>query len=190
MIHNSMRNIISSFKNVTRCRNSLYVVDIDDTLFYYPNLGKKWWNQMVNHKTTHEKKTLKQAEHELFYEWENIIPNSEPQYTDEKGSKQFFDDCLKMNNDVIFLTARHDRLFDITKKHVNELYPEIDYPIYFSNEKNKGDKLKEILNKDFKDIKYDEIHFIDDLVRNCYDVQNVIPTVKTYLFNFKINTTM
>jgi hypothetical protein len=176
------RFLISSFKSVLRKENSLYVIDLDDTLFYYPNLGKKWWNERMEYKMTYENKTFKQADHELFYDWEAEVPKSQAVYTDEIESKKLFEDCKSLNSDVIFLTARYDRLEEITKKHINQLYPNLNYPVFFSNEKPKGEKLREIFNEKKIDNKYETIHFIDDLTRNCSSISKEFPNANTYLF--------
>lgn len=175
--------IINTFDKINISFNSLYVIDLDDTLFYYPNLGRKWWDKTFKQKlekygceSTADLKTLE--------EWEKIIVNSIPHHVDEKGFKNLMNHCDNTNSHIVFLTARNERTIELTHNHVRELYPNHGYEIYFANGKFKGKKMYEILNEySINYTEFDNIHFIDDSLTNCNHVKEMHPHINVYHFN-------
>ena len=182
----SVFNKISNFKDILFHCNSLIVLDIDDTVFHYPNLGKTWWNDSINNKMHDKKLSFNDADKELFIEWETIIEKQEPIHTDKKGLTDLIKHSYSLNNDIIFLTARYDRIKNITLDHLENILPgnlhfKLNNNVYFCNGKPKGQYLNHLLaTKYTKD--YNNIIFIDDMEKNLKSVSQYNPTVINYLF--------
>lgn len=180
----SKHKIINTFDKINKSYNSLYIIDLDDTLFYYPNLGKKWWNESYKQKLE-QYRCEKYSNLKTLEEWEIKIVNSIPNHIDINGFNNLIDHCNNTDSNIIFLTARNERTIDITYNHVKELYPNNNYDIYFANGNYKGNKIDEILNNYNNNYKiYDNIHFIDDCIFNCNDVKDKHPHINVYQFIF------
>lgn len=186
----SVYNKISNFKDILHKCNSLIVLDIDDTIFHYPKLGKKWWINSINYKMLHKKLSFNDADRELFMEWESIIKNHKPIHTDEHGFTELINHCYLLNNDIIFLTARYDRIKEITINHLEQILPNnlhlnLNNNLHFCNGISKGQYLYNLLTTKYKK-DYKNIIFIDDMEKNLKSVSQYNPTVINYLFEKNI----
>lgn len=164
---------INNFNNIKILNeNTLYVFDIDETLMVYENLDKNWWNNMK--KDNDEIKVLE--------EWEKCIKNKEPKHTHNDSFQTLLNNINK--NNIICLTARQDKIKDLTEKHLEQIGI-TNIPVYYTNGFCKGKLLQEII-KDYKDIK--NIIFVDDLIKNLYSVNKVFHNtdynVNCYHFNY------
>ena len=64
LIKNELK--ISNFKDISYQCNSLIVLDVDNTIFYYPNLDQKWWINSINDKMLHKKLSFNDADREFL----------------------------------------------------------------------------------------------------------------------------
>lgn len=173
-----MYNSIKRFSEILSISNGLYVFDIDETFMVYRGITDLWWKKKFNYLLNIH--TIEQAEIEMDKIFGKIIHKELPNPTDIKGFKDIEEKSKKLNNDIIFLTARPEKYREITLKHLSYIYPGIDYKVYFSKEK--GNKLKEILESSNK--KYENVVFVDDKKYNIIDVLEKNPIVKCYKFNY------
>lgn len=171
---------IKTFKEIALHKNSLIILDIDDTTLKYNKINKQWWTDTFNkYYKIHNDYEL--ADEQSNLEWITYIQNTMPLHTDNIGIKYLFDECDKLNCSVIFLTARNSELHEITIKHL-QIIGINDVPIYFTNGQNKGHMLKNILNCKYKHA--EKIIFVDDLEENIIDVKNEIQQTECYLFAY------
>lgn len=170
---------ITKFSEMIILNNSLYVFDIDETFMVFKNITDKWWAKKINEylKYYGDNKKAQLKMNELFYK---IITKEHPKPTDLKGFKNLETVSNKINNDIIFLTARSEQYKELTLKHLNYVYPNINHDVYFS--KKKGLKLKEIIENSKK--KYDKIIFVDDKQYNIDNVLQILPNTLCYKFNY------
>ena len=172
------RKVIHNFNQVYRDNNSLYVIDIDETILYYKNLNKTW----LDNKKNELLKKYKSIEilDRLYQLWEIELHNNYPLATDYYGINNLINYCLNNNSDVILLTARNKRVENITKNHVDQIL-EYKLPIFFAGGRSKGKILKNIINR-YYPYYYKNIYFIDDLEENCVSVEKEIPNIIPYLY--------
>ena len=178
--------IISNFKEVPLIKNTLYILDIDETTLYYEGMNYKWWEKtMIEMIKIYD--TFEEAEYETHDLWYKVINNIEPVITDNEGFfklKNFVE--TKTNGcKMIFLTARPIKYKDITLKDLKNNIEKFNYPVVFfdSYPDNKGIILQKFL-KENKET-YDKINnkiFIDDLEKNIKNVLEVYPETKCFQF--------
>ena len=177
---NMNRQIIHNFNQVYRKHNSLYVIDIDETILYYKNLNKEWFDDKKNALSEYyQRKNIMNKVYDL---WEKELYKVNPIPTDYHGINNLIHYCIHNNSKVILLTARNKRVEDITKDHVNDIL-KYDIPIFFAGGKSKGKMLKKIINK-YYSYPYENIYFIDDLEENCESVKDEIHNIITYLYRY------
>ena len=169
---------IDNFSYITTISNGLYVFDIDETFMVFKNMSDLHWEieQKKLMKIYNDPLKVEKMMEDFFY---NILKTYKFKSTDLDGFKKIEKQNKIFNNDIIFLTARPERYRDITINHLQTMYPGINYPVYFSDQK--GDKLNEILEASEK--KYEKIVFVDDKEFNLEDVNNKVKNVKCYKFN-------
>ena len=139
---------ITKFNQIDIIPNSLIVLDIDETIIKFDNINKKWW------RNTFDK----------YYSLTQDYDNADNLSLDEWISYVNKHDC-----DLIFLTARNASLKDITHLHLNKVNLSVDgNKIYFN--RNKGDELFSIANKDYSHIK--NIIVVDDVEHNLTDIKD------------------
>lgn len=167
---------INKFKDIKIIPNSLFIIDIDDTLIKFENINFSWWINIIN-KYFLITKNIDQSEKLANDEWINVIKTKKPFLVDNYIYD--FINKLKLNNcKIILLTARDKRLKKMTELHlskVNLLFNDIYY------NKNKGQELKKILkilNKNF-----DDIIIVDDRVFNLIDIKKEL---KDYNYNIHL----
>ena len=158
-------NSISKFSMINIVKNSLIVLDIDDTILTYNNINNHWWH----HKHREYKNMFdnhSDVDNYILNEWENELYKSTPLHTDEEGLVNLIINAQIHNCNIICLTARKKIHDTITYKHLNEL--NINFPIYFSEGSNKGEILENIINNYYSN--YKNIIFVDDQLKNLRNV--------------------
>ena len=173
-------NVINDYTQIRLIKNSLIIFDIDDTIIKFPELGKNWWKTTFdNYYKLHQ--NFDKADILTLEEWIQNIKIMKPEMIRKESFIKFFDKALENNCKIIFLTARNEKLKDLTLQHLlhcEVITKENFHNVYFSE--NKGDKLKKILqNPEYSNIK--NIIFIDDLDRNLKDVYNAL------YFDYNVN---
>lgn len=140
---------IRNFGQVPIRENTLYIIDIDNTVLYFP--------QMMH---TH-----------TFEEWRAHILNAVAHPTDPVHFLNFLEDVQSRNSSVYFLTARDDDLHEATLRHLHDIGVK-DPVVHYKGNVTKG----EYISKHF--IGFDSILFIDDLDANIDSVHPSISCFK------------
>lgn len=177
---------INKYEQIKIIPNSLIVLDIDETLIRFENIDKNWWNvefAKINIITNNEVLTEKM----LLNEWLNIVSNSKPLLVDN-CIHEFVENAKQNGCKIILLTARNNKLFELTLKHLQEVNLNFTH-VYFNE--NKGDELLRIINEEFT--KYNNIIVVDDLIKNLNDIEEKIKTFNDsntnlylHMYNMKI----
>jgi predicted secreted acid phosphatase len=159
-----MINPIQSFSQIPVIPKSLVVLDIDETVLTYANLSKKWWIDEINR---HYLQTCNYADAEkmALSVWKQLVPSAIPISLDTHNRRQFVENAIAQGCQLIFLTARHPDLWEITQNHLNQIGNYNGERIYY--DENKGTKLVEIIevHNEFKNI-----IVVDDLMRNLNSI--------------------
>jgi 2-hydroxy-3-keto-5-methylthiopentenyl-1-phosphate phosphatase len=161
---------IKSFTQIIVIPNSLVVLDIDETVIKYDSINQKWWrtnfDALYDDHKDHDK-----ADKLVLDRWLNHIHKNLPEHTDTTGFDWLLNQIKINNSDLIFLTARTGDLKAITEHHLSHLKIH-NTEIYFSEGRNKGVVLNEILQRDYPN--KDQIIFADDMEYNLDDVKTEI----------------
>ncbi len=162
----NMVHEIQSFSQIPVIPGSLVVMDIDETVLTYTHLSKKWWREEMNR---HYLQTgnYADAEKKALSVWKQLIPSAIPISLDTHNRRQFIQEAVAQQGcQLIFLTARHPDLWEITQTHLNQIGIYNGERIYY--DENKGKKLVEIIETlgEFKNI-----IVVDDLMRNLHSIR-------------------
>ena len=106
-----------------------------------------------------------------------VITSEFPTGTDVEGFWELHRWCEQSNGKVIFLTARPEKIREITENQLKSVYEGLNPEVHFASDK--GTKLKE-LSKD-----WENIVFVDDKIHNLTDVKALNPEVSCYQFEPK-----
>lgn len=174
---------INDYSQIKIIPNSLIVFDIDETIIKFPELGKNWWKNKFNHYyaiyNDYDKADISALE-----DWIEHVKINKPEMINKDSFIEFFNSSLDNNCKIIFLTARNEKLKDLTLQHlihVDVINHNKVYDIYFNE--NKGEELEKILSKE----EFNDILFIDDLEENLKDVSNHLYdkyNLNLYHFNY------
>jgi hypothetical protein len=162
LAHSAKYAAITAFKDVHVPAGSLVVLDIDDTVLYFKELGRQWWAKREREWTaTHG---YAHAREQVMREWIDGAHVYKPILTDEEFPK-FMCRALDVGAHIVFLTARSADLRALTELHMASCGIEVEpEQLYFSREK--GAALKQIVrNKGFS-----KVVFIDDMTHNIESV--------------------
>ena len=158
---------ITKFNQIDIIPNSLIVLDIDETIIKFDNINKKWWRNTFD-KYYSLTQDYDNADNLSLDECISYVTVTEPKLVDDEIYR-WFDSINKHDCDLIFLTARNASLKDITHLHLNKVNLSVDgNKIYFN--RNKGDELFSIANKDYSHIK--NIIVVDDVEHNLTDIKD------------------
>ena len=154
---------LSSFRDVEIPHNSLVVLDIDDTVIKFEEMGRNWWAQ----------KEAEVGREETMRIWVENAHVFNPVLTEPKMVPEFIDRVCEAGAHLIFLTARSAELKTLTEFHLRSCGINTDIQkIYYSQDK--GECLKSIvLTGGFK-----QVVFIDDMEHN---IEAVLNSLKMYV---------
>jgi hypothetical protein len=107
-----------------------------------------------------------------YKDWLDIIHSNIPKMLDEIQFNKLMERVINTGSKIVIITARHNRLEELTIKHLLDCNINIS-DVYYSNKK--GDTVNQI-----KRLHNGPIIFIDDVIRNINDVKNKNPEVTTY----------
>lgn len=182
---------INNFSLIPLLKNTIYVIDIDETLFYYEGINEKWWDHTIS-AMTKIYDTYEEADKQAEEIWYKLISKITPILTDPEGFlklRQFITN-KKNNCHLFFLTARLEKYKEITEIDMNSIIPKFNYPIlYFKSlEDNKGVILKNYLNENSENplifSNFNNIIFVDDREKNLKNVSEELPQTKCFLYNY------
>lgn len=138
---------ISSFDSLPRQENTLYVLDIDETIL------------------THERSYHSYSSHE---EYEKSIAEEIPIPCDKEGLNRLYEDCLKNGSKIVYLTARYETIRKETEDELRKLFPwTCVEDIYMSNGWTKDVPMNIVL----RDHKHERCIFVDDRDYNLTDIK-------------------
>ena len=178
---------ISSISEVHKTPDSIYAIDIDDTILYYEHLPETWWTELTEKISSYpaNANALATDNSQILSIWESIIKISVPTAINPKEFMQLVEYCKTHNSHLVLLTARYTRLDSITREHIKILFPDYHPEIIFCSNENKGLKLRQAygyIDMSIDVNKYNHLYFIDDKQYNIDDVISEYPMAKTYLF--------
>ena len=176
----SMIRQINTFSQIqiSQCEKTLCIFDIDDTIMGYNEFNHTYFGERINYyKNIHKSHIL--AIDFAVSDWIEKIEQSTPHHMDEYGYNDIINRIIKSNSQYFFLTARNPHFRQLTEKHLEQI--NIKNPhIYYVSGKNKGEYLKNIIDKYEK---FDRIIFIDDIEKNLEDLKKTFGD-KIELFHF------
>ena len=172
---------IYSFFEINLKRETLVVLDIDDTIIKYSKMNKQWWKSTFDsyYKIS---KNYDDADEQTLNNWRIQIYSAVPLHIDENGLFDLFKRAKELDCTIICLTARDQSLERITYEHLKQLGIN-GIKIYFSPEVEKGITLDEILSTyKINCQNYKDIIFVDDLHGNLVSVHTNThhPNIKCY----------
>ena len=176
--------------------NTLYVLDFDETLVRFDDMGSEWWDKQceryygqhgtdrpdgqsladwVQHVSfrnpkTDEEKVFKQN---ILDDWVKHVSARDPIHVDEVGFNGILEHCVaERGSHVIILTARNIKLAELTQRHLDMVVsPEAGVDIIFCSGENKGRTLENYIGT--SGASYNHIVFVDDKLRNLKQVKDV-----------------
>lgn len=174
--------LIKDYGEIRIIPNSLVILDIDDTIIKFPELGKQWWknkfDEYMNLYNDSEK-----ADIETLEEWIRNVKIMKPEMINKESFNRFINDVFTNKCELVLLTARQIKIKDLTEHHLKHCEVVVDSSnIYYSQ--SKGDEINKLLNNRFINIK--SIIFVDDMQKNLMDAHKKIDQTKydLYLYNF------
>ena len=167
--------MIHNYDEISILDNSLVFLDLDETIIRFPFINSNWWDKTIK---AYELIDINTADERAYKDWQHIITTYNPIILDEHQFSLLINRIVKTNSKIIILTARDEKLKDITKKHLNKCKIFIN-DIFFS--KNKGNTI-EIIKQNHK---YKNIIFVDDNIKYINDVKKINPEVITYHIKHK-----
>jgi hypothetical protein len=161
-----------SFKDVCIPNNSLVVLDVDDTVVRFEEMGRGWWAMRENELTLlHGKKIARDI---VMREWIHGAHIYTPILTDPDEFPGFLQRVFDAGAHLIFLTARSEELRQLTEFHLTSNGINVQSSqIYFAREK--GVALKSIVQSNG----FSNVVFIDDMEHNLESVQKELSGVAT-----------
>lgn len=175
-------NKISCFSQIQVEPNTLFVLDIDDTLIRFKELGKTWWKHIYSAYLIEYKGDHSQAKWATLKIWMDKIYMYKPYPIAPFSFTDLLSKIESEGGELILLTARDESLRQITEQNLKDCNIIIPSDkIYFNEEK--GKELKRILQNEKNG--YKKVVFVDDVEKNLLDVSNELEEicqVKVYLF--------
>lgn len=168
--------VVNNFADIEKKENCLYILDIDETMLTFKGMSTGWWKKMFN-KNLRETNDVEYSGSLTIKQFIQVITSEFPTGTDVEGFWELHRWCEQSNGKVIFLTARPEKIREITENQLKSVYEGLNPEVHFASDK--GNKLKE-LSKD-----WENIVFVDDKIHNLTDVKALNPEVSCYQFEPK-----
>ncbi len=173
-----MFHVINSYSAISLVARSLIVFDIDDTVVNFPDYGPSWWDAK---KAMYERiMTKEDADRATLHEWRAAVHHVDPVPIDKDGFLQFYAEAKAAGCDIIFLTARTEKLKEVTHRHLkNSLMECAEGHVFFAEDK--GPALVDILKQRRP---YHHVIFVDDLVKNHESVRQALDALGVPVDNY------
>lgn len=166
---------ITTFSEIKLIKNSLIVLDIDDTIIKSNLKNTQWWN------STYIK--YMNSPHnfdDTLIDWmkrENICGIPFIECIIDINIYNFLEKLNQLNCKLILLTARSYRVIEMTKAQLHYIkFP--DVPIYCGVDK--GDILFNVVNENYYDV--NDIIVVDDIDENLLAIQSTLSDYNLYLY--------
>ncbi len=173
--------MISSFFDISLKRNSLVILDIDDTVIYYKGIDKQWWTDTFSkeYEKTRDYDITDVSTDNIWYETIKIL---NPSYTDMIGYENLLFQCMQTDSKIIFISLRKEE--EETRNRLKYYLKVKRDDIHCIGYKNKALYVKENISLD----SYKDILFIDDQDNNLNDFKEHFPDSNVYKFiNSKVD---
>ncbi len=160
----------TSFRDICVPNNGLVVLDIDDTVMLFKEMGRGWWaSRETELSALHGPAKGREL---VMSEWVRGAHLYVPTLTDPEEFPRFLQRVFEASAHLIFLTARSADLRNLTEFHLTSCGVAVaSENIYFSREK--GVALRKIvLSHGAADV-----IFIDDMEHNCESVYKEVADV-------------
>ena len=173
---------ITSFSEIPFASDDkvLCIFDIDDTILGYKEFTHTYFGErIVHYKQIYDNDIM--AIDFAVDDWIEKVNQSTPHRMDHKGYNDIIKKINQTESKHFFLTARNPKFRNITEKHLEQL--NIKNPnVYYVSGKNKGEYLKNIIDK-YECGNYKRIIFVDDAEKNLEDMKKTFGD-KIELFHF------
>ena len=159
-----------SFRDIYIPNNALVVLDVDDTVMLFKEMGRAWWAEREAELIAlHGPKVGREL---VMRQWVHGAHLYTPVLTDPDEFPPFLDRLFAAGAHLIFLTARGADLRDLTEFQLTNCGIQVQsHNVYFSREK--GDALRSIvLSQGFN-----TVIFIDDMEHNCESVYKSVADI-------------
>ncbi len=154
---------IKTFRDVYIPPAALVVLDIDDTVMYFKELGRAWCAKAEAELTLIHGR--EKAREEVMRQWVIGAHVYKPILTDPDDFPAFLTRVFDAGAHLVFLTARSPDLRQLTEFHMSSCGITVESEqIYFSREK--GAALKSIVRSGG----FSQVVFIDDMEHNIESV--------------------
>ena len=162
---------LKSFSELETKENTLYILDIDDTILYFPLLSIDEMKLIfVNeYKISNNYDIADSKANEYWYQH---IKNNNTKSIEGTIINDFLNSIPKTSK-VIFLTARLESEIELTINQLN-IIGISGYEVYF--DENKSEFIKK-----YNNLNYQNIIFVDDLLDNYIGCES-ITNLKFYLY--------
>jgi hypothetical protein len=193
---------ISSFDNIkiNDHLKPLIICDIDETLLYFDRSYDKYYKMMKKDNPDFSEDEIKELAQGMY---DMSVMVLKAQHTDENGFINMYNNVKKLNDKIIFLTARNSSGDKTTKKHlkdvgINDLFgsetdAETKIEIHYTNNAvTKGEYIKNnIMTTIVRENEFTQIIFIDDYDSSIQSVLEHLPReIDCYLFERNKNSLM
>lgn len=157
----------TSFRDICIPHNGLVVLDIDDTVMHFKEMGRSWW--AVREAEMAALHGPAKGREIVMSEWVRGAHIYSPVLTDPDEFPLFLQRVFEAHAHIIFLTARSAELRDLTEFHLAGCGVTVESTdVYFA--RNKGVVLKAIVQSQG----FTDVVFIDDMEHNCESVYKAI----------------
>ena len=106
---------IKSFNQIPITKNSLIVLDIDETIMAFPSITNLWWHETYekHFEITNDKKIARNLS---IYDWREHVKITKPYLLDEIKLKKFLGKIKEKFCPLVLLTARDPTMMKITPR--------------------------------------------------------------------------
>lgn len=161
----------NSFRDIFIPNNGLVVLDVDDTVMLFKEMGRTWWAEREAELIALHGPKGREL---VMREWIHGAHLYTPVLTDPDEFPQFLQRVFDADAHLIFLTARSAELRELTEFHLTSCGVIVESEnIYFSREK--GAALRSIVQSQG----FNDVVFIDDMERNCESVLKEVADLAT-----------
>lgn len=170
-------NSIADIYDVLDDRETLIMIDLDDTLICSnDSIGSDtWYRYILEHGKCSKRKILRLLKIAYFINSYEMV---------ESITEVVLREIVR-KHDTIIITSRSDDINDLTLKHINDAFDEMDIKIKYCNGCSKAKIIEDHINSLCQQsIHYERYIFIDDLSKNIKDVSNNVTKYNVECFQY------
>ena len=174
-----MTHVIHDLESIPLVSNAVYILDIDETVIYYDS---SIFTEYIKEIQLFERTMSLNKAFEIANEkWESLVYINEAKPIDQKGLNQLKTFSDANNSTVVFLTARFEKIRDVTLSQLKRLFPWVEnHMLHMASGSPKGEKMEKMFLTNPK-LRRDNIVFVDDKQYNIDNVVQKFPHVKSFL---------